>query len=97
MLSLGEFFQDFPLSASWGLGFPPQREWRGVVSFNSPLLSTPPLPNSLNFNPPLSEPLPLPPLFPPPVYFQPLSNSLLNVANTSSPSYNELSCIGWTW
>ena len=86
MLSLGEFFQDFLLSASRCLEFPPQREWRGVVSFNSPLLSTPLIPNSLNFNPPLSEPLFFPPLFPPPVYFQPLSNSLLNVANASSPS-----------
>ena len=49
MLSLGEFFQDFLLPASWGFGFPPQREWRDVVSFNSPRLSTPLLPNSLNF------------------------------------------------
>ena len=47
MLSLGELFQDFLSSASWGLGFAPQREWRRVVSFNSPLLSTPLLPNPL--------------------------------------------------
>jgi len=28
----------FPFLASWGLGLPPQREWSGVVSFNSPQL-----------------------------------------------------------
>ncbi|KIJ92138.1 hypothetical protein K443DRAFT_445659 [Laccaria amethystina LaAM-08-1] len=37
-------------------------EWSGVVSFNSPLLSTPLLPNPLHFNPPLSEQFFFPPL-----------------------------------
>ena len=56
------------------------------MSFNSPRLSTPLLADSLSFNPPLLEPPFFPPLFPPPVYFQLLSNSLLNVANASSPT-----------
>ena len=59
-----------------------QNEWRGLVSFNSPLLSTPSfqLVSTL-----LSEPLFFPVLFPP---FNPLFPNLLFTLPTSLPSAN---------